>query len=178
MVATKNQPKKVITPNETYKEYQNFIISHPNYKGMPDLYKDDGTIQWEAPSNRSSGKFQFTHDKRLKWWEDKAKTVGIDKNENHWISKVAKKIHPTKMKPCKVCGREMDIRYCYLRANLIKRIEKLEFYNYDLELDNKTHIEDFIKNFTDLYQDQALSFNSSSTVLRNSLVISTLLWHT
>ena len=61
-MATKNQPKGIINSSETFLAYQQSIISHPNYKGMPDIYKDDKTIQWEAPSNRASGKFQFTHD--------------------------------------------------------------------------------------------------------------------
>ncbi|HFI0120506.1 TPA: Alw26I/Eco31I/Esp3I family type II restriction endonuclease [Streptococcus suis] len=154
-MATKNQPKGIINPSAAFLTYQESIISHPNFKGMPDIYKDDKTIQWEAPSNRSSGKFQFTHDNRLKWWEKKAKEIGVDVNSNHWISKVAKEIHPTKKKPCKVCGRIMDIRYCYLGANLIKRIEKLHFYNFDLELNNTTHVEKFIEDFTDLYGEEA-----------------------
>ena len=91
-MATKNQPKGIINSSETFLAYQQSIISHPNYKGMPDIYKDDKTIQWEAPSNRASGKFQFTHDKRLEWWKNKAKEIGIDVNSNHWISKVAKEI--------------------------------------------------------------------------------------
>lgn len=154
-MATKKQPKGIINSSATFLAYQQSIISHPNYKGMPDIYKDDKTIQWEAPSNRTSGKFQFTHDKRLEWWKNKAKEIGIDIHSNHWISKVAKEIHPTKEKPCKVCGRIMDIRFCYLGVNLIKRIEKLDFYNYDLELNNTTHVEEFIKDFTDLYGEKA-----------------------
>ena len=39
----------------TFVEYQKWIVNHPVYAGMPDTYFEDGSIQWEAPSNRSSG---------------------------------------------------------------------------------------------------------------------------
>ena len=45
--------------SEEFIEYMNFIVSHKAYAGMPDAIKNDGKIQWEAPSNRSSGQYQF-----------------------------------------------------------------------------------------------------------------------
>ena len=122
---------------------------------MPDLRHDDGTIQWEAPSNRGSGAFQFSHDKRYQWWVEKAAEVGISTDEDKWISKVAKKIHPTKLHPCKVCGRVMDIRYCYLSSNFMKRVEKLPFFDGAIEMDEITHILDFITAFVDTYGEKA-----------------------
>ncbi|MGP5619488.1 hypothetical protein [Corynebacterium casei] len=47
-------------------EYQNRIAVHPNYQGMPDLWNSDGSIQWEAPSNRApSSRHAETHVKGL-----------------------------------------------------------------------------------------------------------------
>jgi len=105
-------------------KYMKEIVSHPVYKGMPDAIKEDGKVQWEAPSNRSGGKYQFTHQKRREWWQNKAKEVGIDINSDKWISKTAKLIHPTKEKPCKRCGQTLRIAYTYPKKNLIKRIHK------------------------------------------------------
>ena len=112
----KAKKKSSYDASEKFLEYQQFIVSHPAYAGMPDLYCEDGSIQWEAPSNRQSGQFKDTHDKRLLWWKKKAEEVGISVSENEWRSKVAKKIHPTQMHPCKKCGRLMDIRYLYLNG--------------------------------------------------------------
>lgn len=148
--------KKEEIASEKFMEYEKSIVNHPNYQGMPDAIRDDGTIQWEAPSNRGPGKYQFTHDKRLDWWKEKAAAVYIDINTSKWISKTAKTIHPTKLHPCKVCGKIMDIRYCYLTKNLIDRIERLSFYNGALELSQETHIKDFLTDFYDLYKEQAL----------------------
>ena len=76
-------------------KYMKSIVTHPIYEGMPDAVKDDGKIQWEAPSNRSGGKYQFTHQKRRDWWTNKAISIGVDPNSDKWISKTAKSIHPT-----------------------------------------------------------------------------------
>ncbi|MCD7724955.1 MAG: Alw26I/Eco31I/Esp3I family type II restriction endonuclease [Clostridiales bacterium] len=141
--------------NEAFLQYEEEIANHPAYAGMPDLRHDDGTIQWEAPSNRGSGIFQFSHDKRYQWWVEKAAEIGISTDEDKWISKVAKTIHPTKLHPCKVCGRVMDIRYCYLSSNFIRRVQKLPFYDGSIEMEEITHILDFVTAFVDTYGDDA-----------------------
>jgi hypothetical protein len=94
-------------------EYQEFIVEHPSYARMPDVRGVGGDIQWEAPSNRKSGRFRDTYRKRKAWWAEKAREVGIDPSSNQWISRTAKKIHPTGNKPCKVCGRVMDTGFAY-----------------------------------------------------------------
>jgi Alw26I/Eco31I/Esp3I family type II restriction endonuclease len=152
----KIEKKRVnIEANEAFLQYEEEIANNPAYAGMPDLRHEDGSIQWEAPSNRGPGKFQFSHDKRYQWWVHKAEEIGISTDEDKWISKVAKIIHPTKQHPCKVCGRVMDIRYCYLSSNFIKRVKKLSFYDGSVEMDEITHILDFIASFVDTYGDDA-----------------------
>ncbi len=146
-----------LPPNEVFDKYMEDIVSDPAYYGMPDLRKVDGGIQWEAPSNRGAGQFQFTHDKRLAWWKKKAEEVGISTSEDKWISKVAKLIHPTKLKPCKCCGKVMDIRYCYLSALLIKRIQKLPYITDELEVDYCTNILDLVVEFESLYGEDCLN---------------------
>lgn len=154
-MAKKGAQKTNLEANEIFLQYEEEIVNDPVYADMPDLRHDDGTIQWEAPSNRGSGVFQFSHDKRYQWWINKASEVGINTSEDKWISKVAKKIRPTKLHPCKVCGRIMDIRYCYLSANFMKRVKKLPFYDEQVDMDEITHITDFIASFTDTYGDKA-----------------------
>lgn len=154
-MAKKGTKKDNLEANDAFLQYEEEIVSHPAYAGMPDLRHADGTIQWEAPSNRGAGEFQFSHDRRYQWWVDKAAEIGISTDTDKWISKVAKTIHPTKLHPCKVCGRVMDIRYSYLSANFIKRVEKLPFYDGVVEMSEITHILDFIPAFIDTYGDEA-----------------------
>jgi Alw26I/Eco31I/Esp3I family type II restriction endonuclease len=142
--------------NVEFLKYQDEIANSPVYEGMPDLRYEDGSIQWEAPSNRSGGQFRDSHDRRLQWWREKAESIGISTRENQWISKTAKAIHPTKVKPCKKCGRYLDIRYCYFSSLLIRRVQSLPFFRGDIDLNYLTNIFDFVPQFIGLYGDHAL----------------------
>ena len=148
---------KTYDVNEEFIRYQEEIASSPVYEGMPDLRNEDGSIQWEAPSNRGGGIHKDTHDKRLQWWKERAIKEGISPTENQWISKTAKRIHPTKLKPCKFCGRVMDIRYCYLSNRLIQRIQKLPYVDDNLELTETTSVFELIPAMVDQYGERVYS---------------------
>lgn len=142
---------------EVFLEYARFIVEHPNYAGMPDVYMDNGDIQWEAPSNRKSGKHKDTHHRRRDWWRKKAVEVGIDPNAAHWISRTAKFIHPTKKKPCKNCGRVMDIRYAYPSATLLRRIRRLDFIDESFPVDPLEHIASLITRLVEQFGDRVFA---------------------
>lgn len=110
--------------NAGFVEYMVQIVTHPNFAGMPDALKDDGKIQWEAPSNRGGGKYKDTHHRRRDWWRAKAASLGVSEQEDKWISRVAKMIHPTGEKPCKRCGLVLRIAYVYPSKILAKRCAK------------------------------------------------------
>lgn len=105
--------------------YMNFIANHSSYAGMPDAFVDEGKIQWEAPSNRGTGRFKDTHHRRRDWWRAKAREMGILPDSKQWISKCAKRLHPTGSKPCKRCGRALQLRYVYPGKIMLARIAKL-----------------------------------------------------
>ena len=114
------------TWDPNFVKYMVEIASNEVYNNMPDAIKEDGKIQWEAPSNRSGGLYQFTHQKRLEWWRKKAISIDINTEKDQWISRTAKLIHPTMRKICKRCGKEMRISYCYPNGNLKKRLNKID----------------------------------------------------
>lgn len=89
-----------------FKEYMKFIIEHPNYIGMPFVFKKDGNIRWVVTRNSLAGQA------RLKWWDEKRKEIGLPKGDA-WISKTARAIHPTGKKPCQICGNSMSLDYIY-----------------------------------------------------------------
>lgn len=94
-------------------EYMQKIVTHPNYVGMPAAVDEEGVIRWNAPSNRPPGsKHEKLHDERLEWWRRKAAALGIPQ-QGHWISRVAKRIHPYGEKPCQTCGRILFLDYLY-----------------------------------------------------------------
>lgn len=153
---------------KAFLEYERFIVEHPTYAGMPDVYMDNGDIQWEAPSNRKSGKHKDTHHKRRDWWREKAVKVGIAPDTLHWISRTAKSIHPTKKKPCKNCGRVLDIRYAYPSATLLGRIKKLDFIDESFPVDPLEHITSFVTRLVEQFGNQA--FESLPSLLKTSTV--------
>lgn len=134
--------------------YMNDIATHPVYAGMPDAIKEDGKIQWEAPSNRKSGKYKDTHHKRREWWRKKAISIGVDPNCGTWISETAKQIHPIGEKPCKRCGRSMQIAYAYPNGHLITRIKK-EFGS-KFECDVLEPITEMVQRLVDTFNQDVL----------------------
>lgn len=124
------------------------IVEHPNYKGMPDAIKPDGKVQWEAPSNRSGGLYKDTHHLRRDWWRAKAAEIGVSDQEDKWISRVAKTIHPTGEKPCKRCGQIVRISYVYPSGGLVARARKL--FGAALEPDTLEEIEVYIRRLVDV----------------------------
>lgn len=89
-----------------FRKYMMFIANHPNYKGMPFLYKKNGDIRWIVAGGSTPGLA------RLKWWDGKRKEYGI-KRDSAWISRTARAVHPTGEKPCQICGEIMKLDYIY-----------------------------------------------------------------
>jgi Alw26I/Eco31I/Esp3I family type II restriction endonuclease len=143
-------------PHEIFQKYMEQVVGDPAYASMPDAHYDDGRIQWEAPSNRSGGKFKDTHQRRREWWTKKAKNLGISTLESQWISRVAKTIHPTQKKPCKKCGRVMYIRYVYPSSSLIKRLRELPFLRNSFDVSPLEDIYSLVTRLHDFYGDVAL----------------------
>lgn len=138
--------------NEEFIDYMTYIVNHSNYQDMPDAIKKDGKIQWEAPSNRSTGLYQYTYNKRKEWWVKKAKSLNIDITKDKWISRTAKILHPTKEKPCKSCGRVMKLQYVYPTMILIKRFQSI--FGEELEISPITEIHEIIMSAYDLDQEK------------------------
>lgn len=92
--------------HKKFLEYMVFIVNHPNYAGMPEAFKKDGSVRWVTSGKSEIGR------KRYAWWDKKRAELGIEK-DGPWISKVARQIHPTGKKPCQICGKELSLDYIY-----------------------------------------------------------------
>lgn len=110
--------------SKQFVQYMQEIIDHPNYQGMPCTHGAHGAIDWTIPSNRSRGSSNWDGNARRRdWWREKAKDLGIEE-KGHWLSRVAKAIHPFGKKPCQPCGRVMEIAYAYPRALTIEKVNR------------------------------------------------------
>jgi len=148
--------------------YMEFIANHKTYAGMPDAFTGNGKIQWETPSNRRSGKCKDTHRKRKKWWQEKAISIGIDPKSDRWISETAKIIHPTCKKPCKRCGRVMELRYVYPSNKLLKRLKKIGYVDENFPIEKFERITDLVTRLTEVFGDSV--FADLPKLLRTSKI--------
>ncbi len=112
--------------SEKFLEYEDFIVNHPNYKGLPITKGKDGKYSWIAPAHSETGK------KRKKWADQKGNELGIMNNTDGFYAKVMFEIHPTKIKPCQICGKSMSLYYHYPNANLLKALKKIFGYDCDV----------------------------------------------
>lgn len=105
-------------------EYVSEIVSHPNYEGMPAVYKADGDVDWTIPSNRKTGSQNWNgNELRRDWWRQKAVNFGIPL-VGFWLRDAARINHPMGEKPCQTCGRVMQLAYVYPNKNLRNKLER------------------------------------------------------
>lgn len=137
--------------------YMEFIANHEAYAGMPDALTEGDKIQWEAPSNRGSGKYKDTHHKRREWWRKKATSIGIDPESAKWISRTARIIHPTLKKPCKRCGRVMELRYVYPSNAFLQRLKKIGYVDENFPIEKFEKITDLVIRLTKVFGDSVFA---------------------
>ena len=103
------------TWHHDFKEYMNYIVNHPNYKGLSINQNTKGEYQWVATAKSSVGV------SRLKWCEEKARSLGLPIQAGVYAD-VMLAIHPTKKKVCQICGREMSLYYHYPNIYFLKSL--------------------------------------------------------
>jgi Alw26I/Eco31I/Esp3I family type II restriction endonuclease len=117
-------------------KYTNFIAKHTTYRDMPQLYKQDGCVQWITSASSVLGK------ERFQWWDNKRKELKISPVKGS-LRETARKIHPTGEKPCQICGRVLSLDYVYPNKNILKKIHDIE--NLEVSFSQTDHIKDIIK---------------------------------
>lgn len=141
--------KKEKKYSKEFIEYQQFIIRHPSYEGMPMPTTHNRRIAWVAPAKGELGQY------RAAWWNKKKAELVIKGmlSSQAKISEVARSIHPTKYKPCQTCGKNLSIEYVYLNKIGIKKIN----FNFpDLSTDPFWEIKDFIVAIHNKYEKAGL----------------------
>jgi len=103
--------------HSNFTQYQEFIVSHPNYAGLPFNRKENNEIVWVAPKITDIGKLRDI------WWQNQAKRLGIEIKAGFYV-KVAVAIHPTKKHTCQICGRSLSILYVYPNVKTLKKINQ------------------------------------------------------
>ncbi|MCL5797394.1 MAG: Alw26I/Eco31I/Esp3I family type II restriction endonuclease [Patescibacteria group bacterium] len=113
--------------HKNYIEYMSEIVAHDNYKGMPNAIDEKtGRINWQVSSGKTTS-FYKHYLARTDWWTKKANELGLkgSGNSDNRFSIAARLLHPTGMRPCRLCGNLLHIGYMYLNYVLAKKWNKL-----------------------------------------------------
>ena len=110
--------------NANFLKYTEFIVAHPNYKGLFYERGEDKKVKWVVTGKSEKGQ------ERRKWWDKQCKKHGI-KIEAGAYAKIAVKIHPTKKHTCQICGKELSVEYVYPNSRLLVSINK----NFDISFE-------------------------------------------
>lgn len=119
-----------------FEKYTEEMVKHPNYKGLFYERSEDGRVKWVVTGKSDNGQ------KRQAWWDKQCRKMGIP-IEKGCYSKAARLVHPTKIKVCQCCGKELSIMYEYPDKRLLKKIN--DFFGLSLAQTDYT-IKEIIRN--------------------------------
>ena len=122
--------KSEISNHPKYIEYEEFIVSHPNYAGLYFDRDKDGRVNWVVTGKSPKGQ------KRQEWWDAKCKELGIPIQRGCY-AKCARLIHPTGLHVCQCCGKERSIFYEYPTKNTAALLNKILGTNIDKNNDKE-----------------------------------------
>ncbi len=135
--------------SKEFLEYEDFIASHPNYKGLPIEKGNGGKWNWVTTKQTEIGR------QRIEWAKQKGCELGVDETSDGFYAKVMLEIHPTKEKPCQICGKTMSLYYLYPNANLEKAIKN----EFKYEVGRYESIRDVCKNLKSKGADEKSLIN-------------------
>lgn len=117
-------------------EYMDFITSHENYKGLAITKSKNNEWNWVT-----IGKHDLIRQSRIQWALEKAKHIGIE-NKPGVYADVMREIHPTKTKPCQICGEYMSIYYYYPTNHFLNDLKN----HFGFHFNKTNHISDIWDN--------------------------------
>lgn len=132
-----NRKKVDRTWKPEFRKYTEYIVQHPNYKGLFYERSKDGTVKWVVTGKSENGK------KRLQWWDEACKKYNVPIKKGCYAV-IARRIHPTGKHVCQCCGRSLSIYYEYLNKRCLNKVN--DFFELNLKQTDYT-IKEIIDNF-------------------------------
>lgn len=118
-----NYGRGKFTAHPNYIEYMKMIANSKEFRDMPNSVSEDGRINWQVSSGKTTSFYPFYLARRT-WWINKADSLGLPGTgqENDRFTIAARKIHPTGYRVCRLCGKEFNVGYFYLNAIFARRL--------------------------------------------------------
>ena len=126
LVSKKSYGRGKYTPSQDYLEYIEFIADSPIYSGLEGIKEEDGKINWQCSSGKTTSFYKY-FESRKNWWIDKADELKIpgEGQSNDRLVVAARQIHPLQEKVCLICGKYRFVGYMYTNHTLTGRLNKL-----------------------------------------------------
>ncbi len=165
--------------HKRYVKYMEEIVSHENYQDIPNAKDSKGHINWQVSSGKTTS-FYKDYIARKKWWIKKSDELELEGNggSNARFSICARIIHPTKIRPCRLCGQFKNVGYYYPNKIFCRKISKLinDEISYGESIDKilekifKKMTEDEIKKFLKkFFPEREFKDNSLKSIKNNFL---------
>lgn len=97
--------------SQAFLEYQEFIVGHPSFEGLPNVRNSKGEITWVRQGDQE----------RARWWDSLKREMGLPDRAS-----VARRIHPAELKglkPCQLCGKSLSIHNIYPNTIALRKIK-------------------------------------------------------
>lgn len=108
--------------HENFINYMSEMIKHKNYRGLA-RNVESNRYGWVANKKSEIGQ------RRLNWADEKFQALDIPR-QGGCYARLMLELHPTKKKPCQICGKEMSLYYVYPNKNFINYLAEVYSYNY------------------------------------------------
>jgi len=136
--------------HQNYIDYMGLIVKHPNFKGMPNATSENGKINWQVSSGKSTSFYKY-YLERFEWWVKKANSLKVlgKGNSDDRFSITARLVSPTGYRPCRLCGKSQNVGYFYLNHVLteyLNRETKTSLFSKKMPIDEAIKILSGIEN--------------------------------
>lgn len=81
LVSKKSYGRGKYTPSQDYIEYIEFIADSPIYSGLEGIKEEDGKINWQCSSGKTTSFYKY-FESRKNWWINKANELKIPEKDN------------------------------------------------------------------------------------------------
>lgn len=119
-----------VQAHPNYEQYVEFIVNHPNYKGLYYERDNEGRVKWVVTGKSTKGQL------RQAWWDDQCRKYNIPIQKGCY-AKVARLIHPTGKHVCQCCGKGRSIFYEYPTKNTVSILNRILGCNIDKDNDEQ-----------------------------------------
>lgn len=116
-----------VNAHPNYEKYVEFIVNHPNYKGLYYERDKEGHVKWVVTGKSPKGQL------RQAWWDEQCRIHNIPIQKGCY-AKLARLIHPTGIHVCQCCGQGRSIFYEYPSKNTVSILNKI--LGCDIDKDN------------------------------------------